>query len=105
MKKAKIIAVANQKGGVAKTTSVRNMAFSLGELGKRVLAVDFDPQSNLTASFSEENIILKTTIADVMSKAMDEESLPNKEVWVSTLLMYPLHIVVIVFCDLQWFHM
>ena len=73
----KIIAVANQKGGVAKTTSVRNMAYSLGELGKRVLAVDFDPQSNLTASFSEENKILTTTIADVMTKAMDEEGLPK----------------------------
>ena len=44
MKNGKIIAVANQKGGVAKTTSVRNIAYSLGELGKRVLAVDFDPQ-------------------------------------------------------------
>ena len=80
----KIIAVANQKGGVAKTTSVRNMAYSLGELGKRVLAVDFDPQSNLTASFSEENKILKTTIADVMTKAMDEEALPNRGEYIYT---------------------
>lgn len=73
---AKIIAVANQKGGVAKTTSVRNMAFSLGEQGKKVLAVDFDPQSNLTSSFADENNGLKTTIAEVMTKAMDEEQLP-----------------------------
>ena len=47
----KIIIVANQKGGVAKTSTVRNLAFSLAEIGKRVLAVDFDPQYNLTTSF------------------------------------------------------
>ncbi|WP_010249391.1 ParA family protein [Acetivibrio cellulolyticus] len=55
---AKIIAVANQKGGVAKTTSVRNMAFSLGEQGKKVLALDFDPQSNLTSSFADDSVII-----------------------------------------------
>ena len=49
----KIIIVANQKGGVAKTSTVRNLAFSLAEMGKRVLAVDFDPQYNLTTSFGE----------------------------------------------------
>lgn len=47
----KIIATANQKGGVAKPSNVRNLSYSLAELGKRVLAVDFDPQSNLTMSF------------------------------------------------------
>src|SRR5665647_857517 len=74
----KIIAIANQKGGVAKTISVRNMAYSLGEFGKRVLAVDFDPQSNLTASFVDDSISVHTTIAEVMNKAMDEEELPKK---------------------------
>ena len=46
----KIIPVANQKGGVSKTTSVRNLSYALAELGYRVLAADYDPQSNLTAS-------------------------------------------------------
>ncbi|HOT60134.1 MAG TPA: AAA family ATPase [Spirochaetales bacterium] len=78
MKNGKIIAVANQKGGVAKTTSVRNIAYSLGELGKRVLAVDFDPQANLTASFVDDSTSIHTTIAEAMNKAMDEEEMPNK---------------------------
>ena len=47
----KIIVMANQKGGVAKTSSTRNLAYSLAELGKKVLAVDFAPQTNLTISF------------------------------------------------------
>jgi chromosome partitioning protein len=47
---AQVIAFANQKGGVAKTTSTLNLAVALSELGNRVLIVDMDPQGNLTMS-------------------------------------------------------
>ncbi len=47
---ARVISFANQKGGVAKTTSTLNLAVALKERGLRVLAVDLDPQGNLTMS-------------------------------------------------------
>lgn len=79
MSKCKIIPIANQKGGVSKTTSVRNLAFSLSELGYKVLAVDYDPQSNLTASLVQEDFHeIKITMANLMSMAMDEVELPSK---------------------------
>lgn len=43
MESGKIIVVANQKGGVAKTSTVRNLSYALAEMGKKVLVVDFDP--------------------------------------------------------------
>jgi chromosome partitioning protein len=49
-KQAEVIAFANQKGGVAKTTSTLNLAVALSEEGHRVLIVDMDPQGNLTMS-------------------------------------------------------
>lgn len=50
MESGKIIVVANQKGGVAKTSTVRNLSYALAEMGQKVLVVDFDPQYNLTTS-------------------------------------------------------
>src|SRR5437773_8338273 len=47
---AKVIAFANQKGGVAKTTTTLNLGVALTEKGQRVLLVDLDPQGNLTMS-------------------------------------------------------
>ncbi|HMU27058.1 MAG TPA: AAA family ATPase [Solirubrobacterales bacterium] len=47
---AEVISFANQKGGVAKTTSTLNLAVALSELGNRVLCIDLDPQGNLTMS-------------------------------------------------------
>lgn len=58
----KILAFLNQKGGVAKTTSVRNIAEYLISQKRKVLLIDLDPQSNLTASFGENKRTLQETI-------------------------------------------
>jgi chromosome partitioning protein len=63
---ARVIAVANQKGGVAKTTTVASLATALSELGRRVLAVDLDPQACLTFSLGLDPDSLDLSIHDVL---------------------------------------
>ena len=62
----RIISMANQKGGVAKTTSTVNLAAALKERGNRVLVVDLDPQSNLTMSFGIDPEHLEQSMFDVL---------------------------------------
>jgi chromosome partitioning protein len=62
---ARVIAVANQKGGVAKTTTVHTLSEALEDLGKRVLMVDLDPQACLTYATGTDPDALEATIHDV----------------------------------------
>jgi chromosome partitioning protein len=64
--KAKVIAFANQKGGVAKTTTTLNLAAAFVEEGHRVLCVDMDPQGNLTMSQGIDPDSLETSMFDVL---------------------------------------
>lgn len=74
----KILLVGATKGGVGKTTSSYNLAYSLASMGKKVLAVDFDSQANLTSCFGiEDASSLPITIGHLMLSQMEEEELPN----------------------------
>ena len=75
----KILTIANQKGGVGKSTSVLNLGYALGQTGNRVLLIDLDPQSSLTVCFGVENHEkLKTTMYHLMKNTLDLETLPPK---------------------------
>ena len=63
---AKIIAFANQKGGVAKTTTTLNLGVALRELGHRVLVIDLDPQGNLTMSQGMNPDAIERSMFDVL---------------------------------------
>ena len=66
-----ILAVANQKGGVAKTTSVASIGAALAELGQRVLLVDLDPQACLTFSLGIDPEDLDISVHHVLTKGVD----------------------------------
>ena len=75
---ASVIAFANQKGGVAKTTSTLNLAVALAEVGKRVLTIDLDPQGNLTMSQGLNPDTIERSMYDVLVHRLPLEQVIHK---------------------------
>lgn len=83
MSNCKIITIANQKGGTAKTTTASNLGNALTIEGKRVLFVDFDPQANLSMSFGIEHPDeLTMPMHSILSLVMEGAQLPDKSEYI-----------------------
>ena len=82
-KMGKIVVIANQKGGVGKTTTAINLASSLAVMEKRILIVDIDPQANASSGLGLDIINIDKTIYDVLL-----EVIPYKEAIQKTFLEY-----------------
>lgn len=67
---AQVIAIINQKGGVGKSTTAINLAAALGDLGKRVLVVDFDPQGNATSGFGVDKDQLESDVYEALMNSV-----------------------------------
>lgn len=79
----KIIEIGSAKGGVAKSTTTYNLAYVLAKMGKRVLAVDLDPQANLTTCFGvEDTLAVPVTIGHLMMAMIEDEELSAPEEYI-----------------------
>lgn len=71
---SKVIVIGSQKGGVGKTTTTLNLAYSLCSMGKKVLAIDLDSQANLSTCYGIENTKdLEYTIGHLLMAQIEEE--------------------------------
>lgn len=76
----RIIAIANQKGGVGKTTTAINLSACLAEKGKKVLAIDMDPQGNMTSGLGVDKDSIEKTVYDLIIGEVQIEEIICKEV-------------------------
>lgn len=75
----RIIAIANQKGGVGKTTTAINLSASLAEKGRKVLAIDMDPQGNMSSGLGLDKNTIEGTIYDMIIGQADVEEVIHKD--------------------------